>query len=561
MISFILQKLKLIITVFSFLLIGFFSIPGSFSQDANYVPGELLIQLKGDHKFEEIQKFIPEISLLEVLSGDWKIYWASFDNNLYNEYLLLEKVRRHPFINVAQFNHIVQSRGIPDDPQFGTMWGLHNTGQSGGTLDADIDAPEAWDIATGGLTASGDTIVVAVIDGGFDLSHTDLNFWKNYREIAGNGIDDDLNGYIDDVNGWNAYNNSGTITSNQHGTHVAGTIGAKGNNTSLVTGVNWNIKLMAIQGSGGNEAIVVQAYNYAYNQRKVYNQTNGDSGAFVVCTNASFGVDLADPNNYPLWCGIYDTLGTVGILSAGATANSNYNVDTQGDMPTACPSDYLVTVTNTTNTDAKNSGAGYGATSIDLGAPGTQILSTYPASTSATLTGTSMATPHVAGAIGLMYAAACPELIQDYRDYPDSIAIIMKGLLLNNVDVKPSLVTRTLSEGRLNIHKTLLAIQGYCSGVGFEEALLAVNKLQINSLYPNPANKWTGIEYSLPGNSTVIITVTDILGKVVKTINHQYGHGGINSHKMDLSGLIGGIYFVVLNVNGQKSNVMKVVMY
>ena len=124
----------------------------------------------------------------------------------------------------------------------------------------------------------------------------------------------------------------------------------------------------------------------------------------------------------------------------------------------------------------------------------------------------------------------------------------------------------------MNIHKALLAVQQHCSVIdqdmpevcfstGYAETNRTGNKLQINSIYPNPANKWTGIQYLLPGNSNVIITVTDILGKDVKTINHQYGHGGVNSHKMDLSGLNSGIYFVVLNVDGQKSNVMKVVMY
>src|SRR5690606_10330895 len=106
--------------------------------------------------------------------------------------------------------------------------------------------------------------------------------------------------------------------------------------------------------------------------------------------------------NYPIWCGFYDDLGAHGILSAGATANANWNIDTMGDVPTACPSDYMVAVTNTTHNDTKNGGAGYGATQIDLGAPGTSILSTTPGGGYGTSTGTSMATPHVAGAIGLI---------------------------------------------------------------------------------------------------------------------------------------------------------------
>src|SRR5690606_20623526 len=239
----------------------------------------------------------------------------------------------------------------PDDPQFGQMWGLHNTGQTGGTEDADVDAPEAWDLTRGGTSAHGDDIVVAIVDSGFDLNHPDIPYWKNEAEIPGNGIDDDGNGYVDDYDGWNAYTSTGNITSNYHGTHVAGTAAARGDNGTGVVGVNWGAKVMPIQGSSSSEATVIEAYGYALELRATYDETGGEQGAFVVATNASFGVDAANPANYPIWCGFYDDLGAYGILSAGATANANWNIDTMGDVPTACPSDYMVAVTNTTHND------------------------------------------------------------------------------------------------------------------------------------------------------------------------------------------------------------------
>jgi subtilisin family serine protease len=147
-------------------------------------------------------------------------------------------------------------------------------------------------ITTGGLTVQGDTIVVAVIDCGADITHEDLNFWKNYLEIPGNGIDDDTNGYVDDFDGWNAQSQTGVITSCSHGTHVSGIIGAIGNNTTGVVGVNWNVKIMPVQPSSTNEALVVAAYTYVYNMRRLYNQTNGAKGAFIVATNSSFGVNF-----------------------------------------------------------------------------------------------------------------------------------------------------------------------------------------------------------------------------------------------------------------------------
>jgi subtilisin family serine protease len=431
--------------------------------EAPYRKGELLIQLKGDNT---IEKFLQENSgyvLLETVSKSWNIHLLKFDHMKVQEAKVMGDLSRNPRVSVVQRNHKVELRSaFPDDTEFPNMWGLHNTGQSSGTPDADIDAPEAWEITTGGLTATGDTIVVAVIDGGFQLSHQDLSYWKNYGEIPGNGIDDDGNGYIDDVNGWNAYNNTGTITSDQHGTHVAGTIGAKGNNDRGVTGVNWNVKVMAIPGSSGNEATVVRAYSYAFDQRKIYDQTNGAKGAFVVATNASFGVDNGQPADFPLWCNVYDSLGKLGILNAGATANRNYNVDVTGDIPTACSSDWLISVTNTTRTDGRNSGAAFGRTTIDLGAPGTSILSTVPTNGYSALTGTSMATPHVAGTIALMWAAACPDILEAYRNDPPGVAKKMKEIMLNNVDVISALSTRTVSGGRLNAHKALLGVLDYC---------------------------------------------------------------------------------------------------
>lgn len=451
------------------LLIFSFSFTFGFSQEANRVTGELLVSIKAGHNGKELQEsfnyYSPDkIELIEKLMPDFNIYLYSFTETADNPMRVLNLLKQHPWVDIAQFNHHVQLRATTtNDPSFTQQWSLKNTGQNGGTQDADIDADEAWDITTGGLTALGDTIVVAVIDGGFQLNHPDLqqNFFRNYQEIAGNGIDDDQNGYIDDINGWNAYNNNGTIPSDQHGTHVSGIIGARGNNNTGVSGVNWRVKIMAIAGSTGTEATVIKAYGYAATMRKLYNQTNGAKGAYVVATNSSFGVDLGNPNNYPLWCAFYDTLGKYGVLSAGATANANYNVDVQGDIPTACPSNFLISVTNTTNTDGKNSSCGYGATTIDLGAPGTNIYNTVTGSSYSNLTGTSMATPHVAGAVGLMYAAACDQLIAESKTSPAIVAAQMKQYLLNGTDPVASMNGITVTGGRLNVNKALLNVLTY----------------------------------------------------------------------------------------------------
>lgn len=447
------------------------------AQPRQYLPGELLVQFRPGKtpEFLTRQNQAAGLTIKELVASEMNIWLIGFDEKNISDAGALSLVKNNSDVYTAQFNHYISHRpGVPDmgtvspggspsslmpnDTRFGEQWGLHNTGQSSGTPDADIDAPEAWDFSTGGISSLGDTVVVAVVDGGFDLNHQDLNYYKNWRDIPGNNIDDDLNGYVDDYNGWNAYDQNGSIPSDDHGTHVAGIVGARGNNALGVAGVNWNVKVMPIAGSSGQEAIVLRAYNYILKMRKLYNQTNGQQGAFIVSTNASFGVDYGQPSNYPLWCAVYDSLGVQGILSCGATANANVNVDLQGDIPTACASDFLVSVTNTTRTDTKNSGAAYGLTTIDLGAPGTSVLSTIPGNGYSSKTGTSMATPMVSGAIGLMFAAANPALMTFYKLNPAMGALQFKEYLLSSTDPIPALANITVTGGRLNIYKALLAI-------------------------------------------------------------------------------------------------------
>ena len=392
----------------------------------------------------------------------------------------IKELENNPFIDKVMPDTKVSRRNIPDDAQFNQQWALQNTGQSGGTIDADIDAPEAWDLSTGGVTPLGDTIVVAIVDGGMLLTHADLipNLWTNWGEIPGNGIDDDNNGYIDDIHGWNAYSSNGSIPSDGHGTHVAGIVGAKGNNGNYVSGVNWDVKLMALGGSSGTTSIVLEAYGYILDQRAIYDSTGGASGAFVVATNSSFGVNNADCNSatYSLWNDMYNAMGQYGILSCGATMNNNSNVDVTGDVPTGCESDYMVSVTNTTRNDSKNSGAAYGVTTIDLGAPGTQILSTYTGGGTSSLSGTSMASPHVAGAIGFMHASMSSGLASFYRSSPDQGAIIIKQIILDGTDQLASLNGITVSGGRLNLYNS---------------AVLSMEYLAADSLDPNPITNLT----------------------------------------------------------------------
>ena len=556
--------------LFSSLFICFSFFSGA--QESNIVPGNLIVMVHSESDASQLTSELQslfgittELKVERALSQSMHIYLYNFNSTTINQDLLLKAVRRNHLVKIAQFNHTFQERVIPDDTQFGSMWDLNNTGASGGLIDADIDAPEAWDITTGGLTSLGDTIVVAAIDGGFDLTHVDLNFWKNYNEIPSNGIDDDGNGYIDDVKGWNAGTNSDAITSASHGTHLSGTIGARGNNATGITGVNWNVKIMAV--SYGNtatdsalESNTVESYAYVRDQRRLYNQTNGAKGAFVVATNSSFGIDNGQPVNFPLWCAMYDSLGAVGILSAAATANHNWNIDVNGDIPTACTSNWMVAVTNTNSNDQKYGNAGYGATTIDLGAPGTGIYSTIPGNAYGSMTGTSMATPHVAGTIALMYSTPCAQFITNYKADPAGVALIVKDSMLGAVDQISDLSAAnyaTVSQGRLNAYKSVKAMQNYCAAVGIDESE-ATTEFGIKNIYPNPANNQLNIVYS--SYEMVEISISNVLGQeVIRTKGDNTK--GIQHSKVDISELNDGVYYVSMNTGNKKSNIVKVIVY
>jgi hypothetical protein len=427
-------------------------------------PGQLLVQLKSADADQLLPSLLEHfsssgLSVDRQLSKRMNIWLLKFDESATDAGFLLDKIKLHPSVRQAQFNHLVQEREIiPNDPSFTNEWALKNTGQQSGTPGADIKATFAWDITTSGLTALGDTIVVAVVDGGADLGHSDLKLWKNRLEIPYNNTDDDENGYIDDYNGWNAYMNTGNVPTHDHGTHVAGIAAARGNNGLGVTGVAFNTYVMPVAGSGSNEAIAVIAYDYVFEMRKRYNETNGAAGAFVVVTNSSFGIDGGNPANFPLWSAIYDSLGSVGILNVASTANRAWDVDINGDIPTAMTNESIVSVTNSTNTDVLNSQAAWGHNSIDLAAPGTSIYSTRQGDTYGYKTGTSMSSPMVSGSIALMYAAAPEATMQQYDENPELVASKFKRYLIASVDTISAMVGRSVSDGRLNLLNALLMV-------------------------------------------------------------------------------------------------------
>ncbi|WP_309894520.1 S8 family serine peptidase [Archangium sp.] len=339
----------------------------------------------------------------------------------------------------AEPNFVYRISALPNDTRFGELWGMHNTGQSAGTVDVDINAPEAWDLLTGSETAG----VVTVIDTGVDYTHPDLtaNMWVNPGEIAGNRVDDDGNGYVDDVHGINAITNSGDPKDdNEHGTHVSGTIAGRGNNALGVAGVNWTAKVMGCKfldasGSGAtSDAIKCLDYVHMMKTRAV-NPVN------VIATSNSWGGGSFSQT-------LMDAVAQQredGILFVAAAGNDALNNDTTTSIsyPASFFLSNVIAVASHDRADRLSSFSTYGRRTIHVAAPGSAILSSVPGGTYASFDGTSMATPHVTGLVALLKA-------QDpSRDWKQ-----LKNLVLTGAVSSTGATSKTLTGKRIRAADT-----------------------------------------------------------------------------------------------------------
>lgn len=436
----------------------------SFAQNASRARGEALVMVTPDAEVRLISQRLnnqlgafADVRPVELLSAPMRTWLFAFNEDQIEMKDFLYAIKKDNQVLMAQTNKFISERLVPNDPFYGQQW-HHNDPQ-----DHDIDTPEAWEITTGGTTITGDDIVVCVIESnGAKWDQADIveNHWVNVHEIPNNGVDDDGNGYVDDYDGWSVTNNSDNLGTGNHGTQVSSMIGAKGNNGTGITGVNWDVKIMQVAMGGITESNVVSAYTYPWVLRKMYNESNGALGAFVVATNSSWGIDGGDPNDAPIWCAMYDSLGVHGIISCGATANNNVNIDVVGDLPTACPSEFMISVTATNDADLRTF-SGYGTTHVDLGAPGEDVYLAGNNSYGNT-SGTSFATPCVAGAIALLYSAPCVTFMGQVLNDPEAGAILIRDYIFNGTDAVSNLSDETMTGGRLNVKNSLDLLLANC---------------------------------------------------------------------------------------------------
>ena len=451
-ISFIFSVSLLVLLTGSF---GLVQLPHAFA-DQPYKPGEVLVKMKGIASAESDEDGEGSLGTLAARLGVDKAVKLRSRHVVPGLYALKLKsgasvpdtvaaLSHNPDVEYAQPNYVYHATRTPNDARFGELWGLSNTGQyvNGvrGIFGSDIDAPGAWSITTGSPD-----VVVGVIDTGVDYNHPDLaaNIWTNPDEIPGNGVDDDGDGYIDDVHGINAisddprYIRPGDPNDDEgHGTHVSGTIGAVGDNGIGVTGVNWTTRIMGLKflssSGGGYDSDAVACIDYAVMMKQ--------RGVNVRALNASWG----GPGGSPALKEAISRAGQAGILFVAAAGNDALDNDTHQSTPATFNLPNLIAVAATDGMDRLAWFSNYGRNSVHVAAPGVDILSTvplFPGHGYAFMDGTSMATPHVTGLAALILSAM-PELGTQE----------LKNLIMSSVDPIPGLPV--ISGGRVNAARAL----------------------------------------------------------------------------------------------------------
>lgn len=435
------------------------------------VPGEYIVEL---HQPLQLQ-FKNTFSLGEVKTWISPKVFVLKRTPLETDSAVITSVLQSRSVKRIEPNYIYQHFGV-SDPLFHLQWAVQNIGQADplgqvGYPGVDIQLPDAWKITTGDSR-----ITVAVIDTGLDIHHPDLqgNIWTNPLEAEGKpGVDDDSNGFVDDIHGWDFVKNQ-PLTGDEegHGTHCAGIIGAVGNNGIGVAGVNWNVKLMGIRfldsRGGGSLDLALKAVQYA-TLMKVHIMSNswGGGGYSEILKNA-----IQEANNQ-------------GILFVAAAGNNGENTDVMPSYPSSYPMENILSVAAISNQGRLAHFSNFGEETVDIAAPGQNIMSTLPQGRYESFSGTSMATPYVAGAAALVLSRE------------NLTAKDLKNRLLKTITPLNQLKGKVNSSGYLN---TLAALKNTTqTDDSYDPSRWNKTQESISTPHPYPANTQREIEFHQPG--------------------------------------------------------------
>ncbi len=415
----------------------------------DHVPGEIIIKMSGAKSIDDVESIVQgalsqrvgnfRLDSVRAFRTDTKLFTVRLksDDNLRTA---IDALEADAMIDYAEPNFIYTAldAGMPNDPDMAKLWSFKNDGQADasgqmGTPGSDIEVAPVW---AAGVTGSRD-VKVAIIDTGVDWTHPDIapNIWTNPGEIEGNNVDDDGNGFVDDIHGWNFINNTpNALDDHSHGTHCAGTIGASGNDGRGIVGVNWNVSIIAVKflsasGSGTLED-AVEGINYATLVGANVMSNSWGGGGYTQT--------------------MYDAIvksRDAGILFVAAAGNSSNNNDTNPAYPAGYEVDNVLAVAATDNQDKLASFSSYGRTTVHVAAPGVKIYSSVKGGGYEHYSGTSMATPHVSGIAALLLSA------NQTMSYTD-----LKERIIRTSDPVRGLRRVVAARGRVNVNNAYFNI-------------------------------------------------------------------------------------------------------
>ncbi len=507
-----------------------------------------------------------EIEIIDSTMGLISVRLKNADLSFWNEQQanLTKKISELDGVDLIQYTHEIVKRVLPNDPLINRQLHL-----------SQISADKIWNYSAQAITKSGDTLVIAVIDDGYDTSHPDLktNLFTNHKEIPWNGIDDDGNSYIDDYHGWNSGDQNPQIFNevsvyDGHGTSVAGVIGAGGNNEIGVSGVVWTVKMLPINCWPKNmtdvELGLIRGMVYAYRMKQLYIKSGGKLGANIVALNQSLGMDNGYPEDSPLWCQMFDSLGSVGILTAAATTNRNIKIENFGDLPTMCPSKHLIIV-SASNKDNLHYTSGYSTEYVDLAAPGVQVYTTQPTEFNqedpyVAETGTSFSSPQVAATISLLHSLVCDSFSRLYLSNPTKAHELFLSWLDNSVSKNSNLKLYTRTGGSLDVWQWYDEMRNWCKLVDPTYVGLTIKEKPIFRIFPNPTSR-NRIHIYNEGiffKEELHFKIVDFSGRVIDLWDEKYSSSDNPIMDREIN-LMPGTYF--LQIYGSQSGRMESIIF